>query len=339
MKTWHKALLVVAAAMLLVVMLVTAVGVTTSRMHPQGFNRAAPSAGLARVAKLDSDAQLGSTDEAAAPGATDSARASAPGPPRDTARLGRKLIYTATLEVEVKSFAEAAGRVGDASTRLGGYVAETRSALTERGARQGTVTVRVPAERFEEALQGFKALGTVRSESTAVEDVTRAYTDLEIRLRLKRETEVRLRQLLRTAAAKLSDVLEVERELARVIEELERMEGERRYFDQQVALSTITLSLVESEAFIRPGVLEPFGQALRRAGEVFATSLAWIVYLVVFLAPWLAVATLTWWVGRLARRRRARVVAARHEPQAPTAGPPAGSSETERGGQAANRTR
>jgi len=121
---------------------------------------------------------------------------------------------------------------------------------------------------------------------------------------VKEETAARLRRLLTDRTGKLSDVLEVERELSRVVTELEQLKGERRYYDQRIAVSTITLTLFEPGALLRPGSTAPIKEAFGQALHVLSTSLSWLVYLVTFLAPWLLIAGLGWWVVRLVRARR-----------------------------------
>jgi hypothetical protein len=123
---------------------------------------------------------------------------------------------------------------------------------------------------------------------------SREYTDLEIRLGVKEETVARLRSLLGTRTAKLSDVLEVEEELGRAITELEQMKGERRFYDHQVAMSSITLSLFEP-TIGGPQIARPVAAALRASLAVFGSSVAQVIYVVTFLVPWIAFIGLLWW--------------------------------------------
>lgn len=235
--------------------------------------------------------------------------ASAPGRPAGRAPLAamaaaRKLIRSAQLTVEVPRYAEAARAVARIAEEHGGYVADSRASRNEQDKQRGTISIRVPAERFAPAFEALKALGRVRTESVGTQDVTKAYVELETRLRVKRETEARLREILRTRAAKLSEVLEAERELARLIEEIEQMEGERRYYDQQVALSTITLELYEPQAMVEAGWFDPARQALRGSLQVLSTSVAAIICALAFLAPWLLVLWVVWRIVRAVRGRR-----------------------------------
>jgi hypothetical protein len=214
----------------------------------------------------------------------------------------RKLIRQATLEIEVETVDDAARAAAEIANRHGGVLADSEFFQNADGEQRGTVRLAVPADRFADVVEELKPLGTVRLEQTDTEDVTRAYADLEIRLAVKRDTADRLRDILENRTGKLSDVLQVERELSRVIEEIERMEGQIRYYDRQVAISSITVRLYE------PGMGDPgpfaavtraFGAALR----VLAESVAAIVYITVFLVPWLLVAGLVGWVVVRLRRR------------------------------------
>jgi len=215
-----------------------------------------------------------------------------------------KLIRTGQAVVEIANYRHAEQALGRLVQSLGGYVADSRAERDDQGHEHGTLVLRIPAERFAEALTGMAGLGTVRSQNVSAQDVTKAYTDLETRLRVKRDTAERLRDILRTRTAKLSDVLEAERELARVVEEIEQAEGERRFYDQQVALSTLTVELREPRSLVKAGAFDALGEALRGAAEVLANSVAAMVYLAAGAAPWLFVAWVLWRVVRTRRAKR-----------------------------------
>jgi hypothetical protein len=206
----------------------------------------------------------------------------------------RKLIRTAQVTVEVASWDEAAGRLAAVVESSGGYVADTRLSRGEGDRRRGTITARVPADRFGAVLAELRGLGTVESETVSSQDITKVYTDLETRLTVKRETAERLRQILKDRTAALADVLAVERELSRVTEEIEQMEGERKFYDQQVALSTLTFTLHEPQPIVRRGAIAPLAEALRDSAEVMSRSVAALVYLLAFALPWAVVVFVLW---------------------------------------------
>ena len=236
----------------------------------------------------------------AAPGDT-----AAAGPPSLQAMVAaRKLIRTAQIAIEVKSYEDAAAAVAGVALSHGGYLADAQASRGAQDRRRGTLVIRIPADRFAAAYAELKGLGKVETETVSTQDVTKAYADLESRLRAKRDAEGRLRDILRTRTARLSDVLEAERELSRMVEEIEQIEGERRYYDQQVALSTISATLHEPEAVIRPGALAPLVEALRDSLQLLATSTGALVYVTVLVLPWATVGMIVWFGVRTARRRK-----------------------------------
>jgi hypothetical protein len=212
--------------------------------------------------------------------------------------------------LEVADYRTAATKATQLAESHGGYLAETHSMRGARDTLQGSLTLRVPAAQFEAIFGELKQLGKVRSEGVGTQDITKAYTDLETRLRVKKDAEARVRDILRNRTAKLGDVLEAERELTRLTEEIEQMEGERRYYDQQVSLSTITVALSEPQPILESSGLEPIREAIHGAVEVMARSVATLIYAIVFFLPWLLAAWILWKLLRRARRRRARSQAA-----------------------------
>jgi hypothetical protein len=223
----------------------------------------------------------------------------------------RKLIRTGQMTLTVDSYPKAADEVKRIAEAHGGYLADANAQRGEANRQHGTLTIRVEASAFDSAVVALRALGTVRAETVNTQDVSKAYTDLETRLRVKRETADRLREILRTRTATLNDLLTAERELARITEEIEQAEGERRFYDQQIALSTLTVALQEPAALVEAGVFSPLTDAFGDSLKVLAASLAGLVYLTVFLAPWLLVAYVGFLVARRVWRRRKAAAAAK----------------------------
>ena len=219
-----------------------------------------------------------------------------------------KLIRTGRIEIEVDDVGEAIAELERLAAGSGGFVAGTELREDDGGHASGTITLKIPSDRYDAAVAGLRSLGRVRSESSSVEDVTKAYADLETRLAVKRRTEERLRALLATRTGELSELLEVERELDRVVGEIEQLLGERRWYDQRISLSTLVVALWEPRAIVRPSAFTPIREALRDALEVLAASIAFLLYATVFLLPWSLVA---WAVVALVRRRLRRRAARR----------------------------
>jgi hypothetical protein len=216
----------------------------------------------------------------------------------------RKLIRTGQMTLTVDSYPKAADEVKRIAEAHGGYLADANAQRGEANRQHGTLTIRVDASGFDATVSALRALGTVRNEAVSTQDVSKAYTDLETRLRVKRETGDRLREILRTRTAGLSDVLAAERELARITEEIEQAEGERRFYDQQIALSTLTVALQEPSAIVESDAFTPLTEAFHDSAKVLSASLAAIVYATVFLAPWILIGYVLFRIVRRAWRRR-----------------------------------
>jgi DNA repair exonuclease SbcCD ATPase subunit len=172
--------------------------------------------------------------------------------------------------------------------------------------------LRIPAERFAAAGSSIRSLGTLLSERTTVEDVTKAYTDLETRLRVKRDELARIRELLKTRAGSLKDILEAEREISRLTEELDLAEGERQFYDHQIRLSSLTVELQEPAPanFTRASAWSALGEVFRNSTTTIAESLAALIAVILVLLPWSAAAYGVYrWVRWLLRRRKARMQA------------------------------
>ena len=225
---------------------------------------------------------------------------------------GRRLVRNATLSLEVARYAAAASRAEAIAAAQGGYLAGAQVSREPGDHDRGTLTLRVRADRFDAALSALKALGRIDNASVDTQDVGREYMDLETRLSAKQDTEARLRELLRNRTARLSDVLAAEKELSRVIEEREALEGERRYFDRQLALSTITVDLHEPPALLRDNAFSPLREALGRALPLLSASVAALVYGIAAALPWMLLALAVWKLyRRFAVRRLIRVATER----------------------------
>lgn len=164
------------------------------------------------------------------------------------ARSERMMIRTAALQIIVKDFDAARAAVEVVVRNHGGHIGQLHTDTPRDAAQTLRATLRIPVDRLDAALTGLKQLGRVRDEKLAGEEVTDQYVDLVARLANARHTEQRLVEVLRQRTGKVTDVLEVEQEIARVREEIERMEAQRRNLEQRVALATVDLRLVEEYA-------------------------------------------------------------------------------------------
>ncbi|HEX5101157.1 MAG TPA: DUF4349 domain-containing protein [Polyangiaceae bacterium] len=167
----------------------------------------------------------------------------------------RRIVKKASLELEVKNLGDAQAAASRIAEHEGGFVASTeRQAVSgeeARGEGAVTLTLRVPAAHFSSALEGLRRLGTgTGSERITTEDVSEETIDLDARIRVQRELEAQFLEILKRAS-KVEDALNVQREMAGVRTEIERMEGRRRFLEHQTALSTISVALAPPRPLVR----------------------------------------------------------------------------------------
>ena len=163
------------------------------------------------------------------------------------ALANRKLIRNAEVELEIVSFDAAVQKITALANEEHGYVATSSSEKQANGKLRGQVIVKVLPESLDNFLQKIRALGELKNQTLGTEDVTKAYFDTDARLKNARVMEQRLIEMLKTKTGKVADLLQVEKELGRVREEIEKMQGELKYWDSQVQFATVTISLAEKD--------------------------------------------------------------------------------------------
>jgi hypothetical protein len=151
---------------------------------------------------------------------------------------------------------------------LGGYIANVSLQSGSQQMRSATLEIKVPSAKFDQAVTGLSAIGKVESVNVSAEDVGEEFTDITARVSNARRLEERLITLLANRTGKLQEVLSVERELARVREEIERYEGRLRYLRTRAAISTLAVIVHEPSPLLGPPpgrnvIVEAFKDAWR----------------------------------------------------------------------------
>jgi len=159
----------------------------------------------------------------------------------------RKLIRNAQLDLQVKSFQTAMDQITALTKTAGGYVDTSNSQKGGNGKLQGTVVVKVLPENLDAFLLKLRDLGEVQNQSVSTDDVTKDYYDTQARLDNSRRMETQLQDLLKHTNGKVSELLQVERELGRVRGEIEQMQGQLKLYDFEVQYATITISMSEKD--------------------------------------------------------------------------------------------
>ncbi len=207
---------------------------------------------LKKVASKDSDqpelAKADDTGSGSAAGglvtsSTNQQVAATAAPAVDT----RKLIRNAQLDLEVKNYQTAIDAITALTKSAGGYVDTSNSQKGGNGKLQGTVVVKVLPQNLDDFLLKLRDLGELQNQSVSTDDVTKDYFDTQARLENSRRMETQLQELLKRNNGKVSDLLQVERELGRVRGDIEQMQGQLKLYDFQVQFATVTIQMREKD--------------------------------------------------------------------------------------------
>ncbi len=167
--------------------------------------------------------------------------ASQQGQPPAQPQAGRQLIVEAWIGLEVSDIDRLVRQVEEVATQRGGWL-ESSQIYGEGGYRGATIAVRVPADRLANTMDTFRALGRVVDEGITSTDVTERLIDNEAHLTAWYTQEARLITLLENAPT-VEDVINIERRLAEVRADIERVEATQRDLANRVATSLITVNL------------------------------------------------------------------------------------------------
>jgi hypothetical protein len=209
---------------------------------PKDFKALPATIAPAQTGQLEAAAETGS-EATVMNSATAPTSADAPAPEG----TNRKLIRNATVEIEIVSFDDAVQKITAFAKEERGYVATTDSQKQANGKLRGQVVVKILPENLDRFLQKIHGLGELKNQTIGTEDVTKAYFDTDARLKNGHVMEQRLIDMMKTKTGKVSDLLQVEKELGRVREDIEKMQGELKYWDSQVQFATVTISLIEKD--------------------------------------------------------------------------------------------
>lgn len=230
----------------------------------------------------------------------------------------RLIIRMGDISLLVEDTEESLGKIEALALELGGFVVNSNSWKVNE-ALHATITIRVPAESFEEARRRIKEGALeVQSENTSAQDVTEEYVDLESRLTSLEETEGELRELLRSAqerGEKAEGILAIYQELSNIGIQVEQAKGRMQYLERSATMSALTVNLTPKEEVqvVEPGwdwprtvreSLRDLVKALQLLADIATGFIITILPILIILA--LPFALLGWLVAWLLRRRRVK---------------------------------
>lgn len=226
--------------------------------------------------------------------------------------MERKIIRDADLTLEVAAPAEVQRKISSIAEALGGFVVTSESKQRQLGdAKQELevkLVVRVPATQFGTALDQIRSAGSrVIQEKITGQDVTEEFIDLEARVKTQKALEAQFLEIMKQAH-KVADALEVQRQIAEVRTEIEKLEGRKRFLENRASLSTITVNLQSPTAIALN--TSSFGRNIREAVaesvEVASAIVLFLIRFVIVMIPIFILLILPGWLLARFLFRRAR---------------------------------
>jgi len=231
----------------------------------------------------------------------------------DTATaIDRKIIRHADLTIEVGSTTQAQQQVTQIAETNGGFVVTSEAKQRENAEpAKRTVdvrlVVRVPSAQFNSALSQIENLATNMTQRNVTgQDVTEEFIDLDARIKTQRALELQFLEIMKQAG-EIADALEVQRQIAEVRTEIERLEGRKRFLANQSSLSTIAVNLTTPSPIVV--TTSGFGHSIREAAsdslELATGMVIFFTRLVIVSIPLLLLIVLPLTLLALYFRRRA----------------------------------
>ncbi|MBW2735932.1 MAG: DUF4349 domain-containing protein [Deltaproteobacteria bacterium] len=222
----------------------------------------------------------------------------------------RKIIRDGEVQVVVKAYQPARAKLESLVRTAGGFIAKAEVRHTLGKVSWAELELRIPAGRFGGIFKQILQLGIVERESIKSRDITEAYFDLAARLKNAKRLEERYLELMKAKAGGIKELLAVEKELSRVRERVERLEGKLRLYDNLVSLATLKVQLRIEAKYVPPKpptlgnklarVLSDSWDGMKAFGEG-------LLIVAVALLPWLLpLLGVLWLIRRWWRKRRAR---------------------------------
>jgi hypothetical protein len=208
------------------------------------------------------------------------------------------VAYTVYWEIETEKFNQVADRITAIPEKYNGYLISSNVYKTENSAWTANIIMKVPSDRLAEAeneIRGIEGMKVISYNKTS-QDVSEEYLDLSIRLENKRHLLDRMRALLLKANS-VSEAMKVEEEIARITEDIERMEGRMRFLQNITSYSQIHITL--HEPYPTPlgqegGPLKILKKSFEFAATLFTYVIAAMVVIAGGLLPLVILALIIW---------------------------------------------
>jgi hypothetical protein len=207
--------------------------------------------------------------------------------------IDRKIIRNADLTIEVPSTTDTQQKIVSIAESHGGFVvtSEAKQRDSQEPAQRTLdikLVVRIPESHFGAALDQIRALASsVPEAKISGQDVTEEFIDLEARIKTQKALETQFLQIMRQAT-KIADAMEVQRQIAEVRAEIERLEGRKRFLENRSTLSTITINIITPKPIVvvpTAGFRHSVSEAISDSIDVGAAILLFFVRFAIVMIP------------------------------------------------------
>ena len=202
----------------------------------------------------------------------------------------RKIVRNADLQLETANPDEVQHKIEAIAESTGGFVVESQQSMnTLKAANRDTIAmfIRVPAAKFVESVSDIRnAADRVISENIKGDDVTEEFIDVEARLKAQKALEQQFMEIMKRAHS-VEDALSVQSQLADVRGEIEKVEGRKRFLENQSSMSTIKIRLQTTAAIAASseGLNRRLTDSLRRGTDVAMSFILGLVTVIIAILP------------------------------------------------------
>ncbi|HLV50714.1 MAG TPA: DUF4349 domain-containing protein [Flavobacterium sp.] len=222
-------------------------------------------------------------------------------PNESTENTAQKIIKNGKLQFETSDLDKTAHQIYDAVKKYNGQIQSDREEKSY-GSIYRNITIRVSNKDFENLVQDVSAgVGYFDQKDISSEDVTERFIDIEARLKAKKELENRYLELLKKAN-KISEILEIEKELVIIREEIESRQGQLNYLKNRVAMSTLEVRFYKQTS--ETGVTVSYGSKMWHSVKSGFELISSFFLGVLYVWPLLLISGLIFYIFRKRRKRQ-----------------------------------
>ena len=224
------------------------------------------------------------------------------GAKKETLSTPKKLIKNGTISFETDDLVKTKASIAHSIQKVNGYISsENQNNYGDR--KTINLSVRIPAQYFDSILsQISKNVVKFDTKNIQISDVTEEFLDVESRLKNKKQLEIKYLDILKRANS-VQEILEVEKELGKIREEIESTEGRLKYLENQVAFSTLNISFYkieesESTSFVKR-VSNGFSNGFENLKSFFIGLLQIWPFIIVFVV-------IVFWLKKRVLKRKSK---------------------------------